>query len=74
MICNSVSELKAALSSPGTRLVGLDLGEKTIGLALSDPGLQVASHPQLNHSIPVVFGVLEEECRRLLQEFFKSKR
>ena len=26
-----------------TRLLGLDLGEKTIGLAVSDPGLMVAS-------------------------------
>jgi putative Holliday junction resolvase len=34
--------LKESLA-PGTRLLGLDLGSKTIGLALSDPGLQVAS-------------------------------
>ncbi|MEM7222768.1 MAG: Holliday junction resolvase RuvX [Pseudomonadota bacterium] len=27
----------------GTRLIGMDLGEKTIGLALSDPRLKVAS-------------------------------
>jgi putative Holliday junction resolvase len=27
----------------GERLLGLDLGEKTIGLAISDPGLSVAS-------------------------------
>ncbi len=29
--------------APGSRLLGLDLGSKTIGLALSDPGLSVAS-------------------------------
>ena len=29
--------------APGTRLLGLDLGSKTIGLAVSDPGLEVAS-------------------------------
>jgi putative Holliday junction resolvase len=28
---------------PGGRLLGLDVGEKTIGLAISDPGLRVAS-------------------------------
>ena len=28
---------------PGTRLLGLDLGSKTIGLALSDPAFMVAS-------------------------------
>ena len=31
------------LIARNTRLLGLDLGEKTIGLALSDPGLTVAS-------------------------------
>jgi tRNA(adenine34) deaminase len=36
--------------------------------------LQVADHPELNHSIPTFFGALEEECRRLLQEFFRTKR
>jgi putative holliday junction resolvase len=29
--------------APGTRLLGLDLGTKTIGLALSDTGLMIAS-------------------------------
>lgn len=29
--------------SPGQRLIGLDVGEKTIGVAISDPGLTVAS-------------------------------
>ena len=35
MIRADISELKADLR-PGQRLMGLDLGEKTIGLALSD--------------------------------------
>ena len=34
--------LRAALPA-GSRLLGLDVGEKTIGLALSDPGLAIAS-------------------------------
>jgi putative pre-16S rRNA nuclease len=42
MIRTDISELKADLS-PGQRLMGLDLGEKTIGLALSDTLLTVAS-------------------------------
>ncbi len=37
-----LSELRAALR-PGQRLLGLDLGEKTIGLALSDTGLAIAT-------------------------------
>jgi putative Holliday junction resolvase len=38
----SLAELKAALPRGG-RLMGLDLGEKTIGLAVCDPGLTVAT-------------------------------
>ncbi len=38
----SPAELKAALK-PGQRLLGLDLGTKTIGLGLSDPTLIIAS-------------------------------
>jgi len=34
--------LRCALR-PGSRLFGLDVGEKTIGLAISDPGLAIAS-------------------------------
>ncbi|MBU6444935.1 MAG: Holliday junction resolvase RuvX [Alphaproteobacteria bacterium] len=35
MICHNLSQFKAALS-PDARLIGLDLGEKTIGVAVSD--------------------------------------
>lgn len=28
---------------PGLRLIGIDLGEKTLGLALSDPGFKIAT-------------------------------
>ena len=30
--------------------------------------------PGLNHQLMVLGGVLEEECRALVQEFFKEKR
>lgn len=36
------ADLKAGLG-PGQRLLGLDVGAKTIGLALSDPSLTIAS-------------------------------
>jgi putative Holliday junction resolvase len=42
MAIRNPQALKAHLS-PGQRLIGLDLGEKTIGVAISDPGLTVAS-------------------------------
>lgn len=36
--------------------------------------LQVVNHPQLNHKMEVVTGVLAEECSAVLQEFFRKKR
>ena len=42
MAIHTPQTLKARLIS-GKRLLGLDLGEKTIGVAISDPGLTVAS-------------------------------
>ncbi len=38
----TIHTLKDSLAG-GARLMGLDLGEKTIGLALSDPGLGIAT-------------------------------
>jgi tRNA(adenine34) deaminase len=31
-------------------------------------------HPRLNHRFPVVGGVLEGECRELVQQFFRDRR
>jgi putative Holliday junction resolvase len=42
VIAADITALRAALPR-NQRLLGLDVGEKTIGLALSDPGLSVAS-------------------------------
>jgi len=42
VIFSNVSDFRAAIA-PSTRLLGLDLGEKTIGLALSDALLTVAT-------------------------------
>lgn len=42
MICDTIEDLAAALA-PMRAVAGLDLGEKTIGVAVSDPMLSVAS-------------------------------
>lgn len=42
MICERIEDFAAALP-PGRAVAGLDLGTKTIGVAVSDPGLAVAS-------------------------------
>ncbi len=41
-IFDSIKELSDAIA-PGTRLLGLDIGTKTIGLAISDPSLMLSS-------------------------------
>ena len=42
MLARNPAELKRSLG-PGQRLMGLDVGSKTIGLALSDPSLTIAT-------------------------------
>jgi putative Holliday junction resolvase len=42
----AVTDIAALMLSPGLRLLGLDLGEKTLGLALSDTSLSVATPMQ----------------------------
>ena len=34
----------------------------------------IVSNPSLNHWLQVTAGVCEEECRELMQDFFKNKR
>jgi tRNA(adenine34) deaminase len=34
----------------------------------------VAADPRLNHQVEIVSAVCEAECRRLIQDFFRSKR
>ena len=35
---------------------------------------RVHEHPALNHRLAVVGGVLEEECREIMQAFFRERR
>lgn len=34
----------------------------------------IGDDPRLNHSFPSTFGVREDECRSILEEFFSSRR
>ena len=36
--------------------------------------MDIVEDPRLNHNATVVTGVLEEECRRLLKDFFRTLR
>src|SRR5438094_2191249 len=39
-----------------------------------DSHFQICSSDKLNHRIEVISGVLQAECRELMQEFFKARR
>src|SRR3954462_13707916 len=39
-----------------------------------ESAMRAHEHPALNHRLAVTRGVLEEECRAVLQEFFRSRR
>src|SRR5437588_5319679 len=39
-----------------------------------DTHFQICTSDQLNHQVEVIHGVLETECRKLMQEFFKGRR
>ncbi len=36
--------------------------------------INIAESKKLNHQIKITSGVLEEECKKIIQDFFKSKR
>ena len=39
-----------------------------------DSHFQICDAKQLNHRVEVIKGVLESECRELMQEFFRTRR
>ena len=39
-----------------------------------DSAMRAHEHPSLNHRMEATGGVLEAECREVLQEFFKERR
>src|SRR5690606_24926297 len=61
----TLTELKAALPR-GSRLFGLDVGEKTIGIAVSDPGLGVATPADTIRRGK--FAADAEKLRRMIEE------
>ncbi len=36
--------------------------------------LEVLNHPKLNHKMPVIAGILSEECGAILRDFFRARR
>jgi len=56
------------------RVQRIIFGAKDLKAGACGSILDITHHPKLNHRIKVLGGVLESDCRRILQEFFKKKR
>lgn len=56
------------------RLPLLVYGAKDEKAGAVDTHFQICSSEKLNHRVEVIGGILELECRELMQEFFKARR
>ena len=56
------------------RLARLVYGAKDPKAGAVESVMNVLNHPQLNHKMEVVGGVLEEKCSQLLRDFFRARR
>jgi len=56
------------------RLRRVVFGARDLKAGASGSILRVLNHPKLNHQVEVVKGVLEEDCARLLGDFFRHRR
>jgi len=56
------------------RVATLVYGARDDKAGAVDSHFHICDASQLNHRVEVISGVLEAECRALIQEFFKDKR
>ena len=57
-----------------SRMARLVYGAADIKMGACESLFNIVSNKNLNHSIDVTAGVCEQQCKEMLQEFFKSKR
>lgn len=56
------------------RVARLVYGTKEPKAGAIESAMRAHEHPALNHRIDAIGGVLEEECRAVMQEFFQERR
>jgi tRNA(adenine34) deaminase len=56
------------------RIARLVYGTREPKAGAIDSAMRAHEHPALNHRIEAIGGVLEEDCRAVLQAFFKERR
>ena len=57
-----------------SRIRRLVYGAKDVRFGAVETIFRICDSPFLNHQIEIVAGVLAEDCRKLMQEFFRRKR
>ena len=56
------------------RIARLVFGAREPKAGAIESAMRAHEHPSLNHRMEAVGGVLEAECREVIQEFFRSRR
>jgi tRNA(adenine34) deaminase len=56
------------------RIARLVYGTREPKAGAIESAMRAHEHPSLNHRMDATGGVLEEECRAVMQEFFREKR
>jgi tRNA(adenine34) deaminase len=57
-----------------TRLQKVIFGASDPKAGAAGGAMNLLRHPALNHRCEIISGVMEEECKQLLQSFFQEKR
>lgn len=57
-----------------SRIRKLYVGARDPRMGSCGSALELSNFPSFNHSFPVVFGLLEDQCSQILSDFFKNLR
>ncbi len=57
-----------------SRIDKVVIGSRDLRMGCCGTVEDITNNPKFNHRAQVTFGVLEEECRQILQKFFKELR
>lgn len=57
-----------------SRIRKLYVGTRDPRMGSCGSALDLSNLPSFNHSFPVVFGLLEDQCSKILSDFFKNLR
>ncbi len=56
------------------RVQTLVYGARDLKAGAVDSGLNIVREPRFNHQVEVISGIMEAECREIIQDFFRNLR